>query len=599
VERLVKDKATTLAWFDPATLVLDSPDELDLENRYGVSIRPVSLVNTIGIPSDTAPNDYWAPIYRELGLNYTTLPGYTTIVDEQPIQPYFNCEIFSVDPRLGICTEWAGMLTKFLKDESYQQNVCNTFLRRLFLHQAVLSAVIMSKVTAQDIKPLSIRTGYPFGQHDQLADDKKINTLNGLSAVIFDYQWEHNPAWMDKIPVSGTLKEWLVEAYIDYCKLGENIYRMEGSCNSYLITTDEGSVLIDPAGAASAPVYFKRILENHPLRAILLTHAHQDHWQNMGVWRSDSTIAIIAQRAFRTFTEYQRRLAPFFARRGAIWGRKSLPDPADIKPVDYITPIITFLDEYTYQLDGLHFKMTHTPGETPDHATIWIPELRAVFVGDNYYEYFINNATLRGTSTRPMLGYIHALDLALSYEPEFFLMGHGSPLIGKRPVRETVANFRDALQYIHDETIKGINAGKDVHILMDEINVPESYRLRPFFGKVEWTVRGVYHENIGWFDENPAFMYAQPPSSIYADLVDLAGPASMVKRAQSLLDNKEYVRVLHLTDVILKADATHRETNEIRLQALQALKAGTRNYIERIWLDYGIRKCEEHVHEWK
>jgi len=221
--------------------------------------------------------------------------------------------------------------------------------------------------------------------------------------------------------------------------------------------------------------------------------------------------------------------------------------------------------------------------------------LNAVFVGDNYYEYFINNATLRGTSSRPVLDYINALNLALSCNPEYFLMGHGTPLVSKNVVKQTVTNLRDALQYLHDETIKGINAGKDVYTLMQEIKVPDEYRIQPYYGKVDWTVRGIYHENIGWFDENPASMYDLPVSAVYADLVEIAGVDAINDKAQKLLENQKYVKVLHLTDIILDSAPDNQRANEIRLKALEALKAGTRNYIERIWLDYGIRTARERI----
>jgi len=593
VEKIVKDEVSTVAWFDPSTLVLNPLDELDLKNKYNVSIRPVSLQNTIGIDPGIEPNDYWAPIYNELGLDYKKVPAYETVVDEKPIQAYFNCEVFSVNPRLGIFKQWAEVLTKFIKDADYQNNVCNTFLRQLFLHQAVLSAVIISKVSPKDIKPLSIKTGYPFGQHEQLADKKKEKKLNSLSAVIMDYRWDRNGSWMKKIPVKGKLKEELADIYLDYCRLADNLYRIEGQCNSYLITTPDGSVLIDPAGAADAPQYFKQILEKHPLKAVLLTHAHQDHWDKMEVWQTDADIPIIAQREFNSYNEYRARLEEFYARRGAVYRRQPMPDTTFVPSFNPVKPTITFIDDYTYELGGFHFKMVHTPGETPDHTTIYIPELNAVFMGDNYYEYFINNATLRGTSTRPVLGYIKALDLALSYGPQFFLMGHGKPIVTKNKIKETVTNFRDALSYLNNETIKGINEGKDVYTLMNEIKIPDKYGLRPYFGEVPWTIRGIYHENIGWFDENPASIYSVPASSIYKDLAETAGIDKLVKKAGSLFENKKYVKVLHITDIISSADPENKAVNEIRLKALEALKAGTYNYQKRVWLDHAIRTVRE------
>jgi alkyl sulfatase BDS1-like metallo-beta-lactamase superfamily hydrolase len=258
-------------------------------------------------------------------------------------------------------------------------------------------------------------------------------------------------------------------------------------------------------------------------------------------------------------------------------------------------PDITFIDNYTYKLGGLHFIMNHTPGETPDHTTIWIPELKAVFVGDNYYEYFINNATLRGTSTRPILGYINALNLALSYKPEYFLMGHGSPIVSEQIIQKRVSAFRDALQYIFTETINGINQGKDVYTLIQEIQVPEKYNIQAYFGKVEWTVRGIYNEYIGWFDENPASMYSIGVTSIYDDIIEIAGIDALLDKAEKLFNDKEYVKVLHLTDIILKPKPLSNRANQLRLKTLKMLKSETYNYIEKIWLDYGIRLCEENL----
>ena len=375
--------------------------------------------------------------------------------------------------------------------------------------------------------------------------------------------------------------------------LTDHLYRIEGSCNSYLVTTPGGSVLIDPAGAAAAPQYFKHLLTRYPLKAILLTHAHRDHWDHMEIWRSDETIPLIAQRNFLTYNKYWKRLAPFFARRGAVWGRQPLPDPAKTEAFNPVVPSVTFADEHTLELGGFHFNMIHTSGETPDQTFIWIPELEAAFVGDNYYAWFINNATLRGTLPRPISGYLHTLDLAISRGSRLLLPGHGTPVVSKGAVRETVTNLRDALKYIYDETIKGINQGKDVHTLMREIKVPDRHKIRPYYGKVEWTVRGIYHGHIGWFDENPASMYGEPASGIHADLTELAGAEAIITRAEKYLQEKRYVKVLHLMDVILNAQPSHREANQTRLKALRALRAGTFNYIERIWLDYGIRVSEE------
>jgi len=68
-----------------------------------------------------------------------------------------------------------------------------------------------------------------------------------------------------------------------------------------------------------------------------------------------------------------------------------------------------------------------------------------------------------------------------------------------------------------------MNAGKDVFALMQEIKLPPKYDLTEIFGKVGWSVRGIYEGYAGWYDGNPTSMYETPSSSVYPDLVRLAG----------------------------------------------------------------------------
>jgi len=217
VEALAADEVGTLVWLDPSVIVMDSLDALDLEGgNYDVAARPVYLLNTIGIPPGTEPNDFWAPIYRAAGLDYRTLAAYKTVVDEGDIQPYFNCEVIAYNPKLGICREWARIIEPLLKDKAYQSASCTTFQRRLFLHQAALSGVIASKVKPERIRPLPLACGYPFIIHERLSPAKKASTMKGMSVVIFDDAWASDPAWMKKIPIPEPLNGWLSQAYQEY-----------------------------------------------------------------------------------------------------------------------------------------------------------------------------------------------------------------------------------------------------------------------------------------------------------------------------------------------------------------------------------------------
>jgi glyoxylase-like metal-dependent hydrolase (beta-lactamase superfamily II) len=385
VEKVAGKDAATLVWLDPGVLVLGSLAALDLEGKFDAALRPVTLSNAIGLPPGVEPNDYWKPIYEANSLDYRQLPVLETIADQVRIQPYYNCEVYSVTPKAGLCGAWADILTRLLKDEDYQRSSCSTFPRKLFLHQAVLSGVVSARVRAPRIKPLPLTSGYPFNQHPKLPASSRVSALNDLAVVIFDDAWGRNPAWMDSIPIREPLRGWLVRSTTEYLKLDEHLYRVEGSCNSYLVTTGDGSVLIDPAGASVAPEFYAGVLEKFPLRAVLLTHAHRDHSDDAGRWAgSGNTVPVIAQREYPRYFDYCRDLAGFFARRNAIWAGRDVPTGSPVQEQPPTNPTVFFADKYCFELGGLHIQMTHTPGETPDQTTIWIPELKAVFVGDNY-----------------------------------------------------------------------------------------------------------------------------------------------------------------------------------------------------------------------
>ena len=215
VEQLIPG-ADTLAWMDPGVLVLQSPDALDLAGAQDAAVRPVTLANTIGLPAGAPPDGYWAPIFRETGLGSRPLPAVETLADGARIQPYYNCEVYAVRPGLGICAEWARVLAGRLRDAEYQKAACTTFLKRLFLHQAVLSAVIQSKVRPDRLRPLPVFSGYPFNQHSRLPASRRCTALNDLSVVIFDDAWPRNPNWMDSIEIREPLRGWLLDTYREY-----------------------------------------------------------------------------------------------------------------------------------------------------------------------------------------------------------------------------------------------------------------------------------------------------------------------------------------------------------------------------------------------
>jgi alkyl sulfatase BDS1-like metallo-beta-lactamase superfamily hydrolase len=372
--------------------------------------------------------------------------------------------------------------------------------------------------------------------------------------------------------------------------------------NTFLVATPEGGVVIDTSGPAGAAVHQPLLAKVNaaPIKAIVLTHGHGDHTGGVARWFRPG-VDIIAQREFPEFLQYQRRLAGFFGVRNAAQFGGGAPAPGTLAAPGGagggavpIQPTRTFDDRMELAVGGVTFELLHTPGETPDHLTVWIPQFKTAFIGDNYYDSFPNLYTLRGTRPRWALDYVQSLDRVLALEPDLVLPSHGQPIRGREEIRKRLTRYRDAIRFVHDQTVAGMNAGKDVFTLMGEITLPPDLDIGETYGKISWSVRGIYEGYAGWFDGNPSSMFGTPAAA-YGEIVRLAGgPAKVAARAREL-STTDPVRALYLADIALAADPRDVTGLEARLEILRILDRQSGNSNERGWLQAGIRDAEARI----
>jgi hypothetical protein len=181
------------------------------------------------------------------------------------------------------------------------------------------------------------------------------------------------------------------------------------------------------------------------------------------------------------------------------------------------------------------------------------------------------------------------LNSILALDPELVLPSHGQPIRGRDDWRK-LTRYRDAIQFVHDATVNGMNAGKDVFTLMREVKLPPDLDIGETYGRISWSVRGIYEGYAGWFDGNPSTMFGSTAMA-YGEIVKLAGRPAVVARARELASS-DPITALYLTDIALDGDGNALPALETRLAILRVLEARSGNSNERGWLQAGIRDAE-------
>ena len=101
---------------------------------------------------------------------------------------------------------------------------------------------------------------------------------------------------------------------------------------------------------------------------------------------------------------------------------------------------------------------------------------------------------------------------------------------------------------------------------------------------------------VGWFDEEPSTLFNQPISSVYPEIVAMAGGAQNVALwALNKYNEGEYRKAIHLTNIALSQDPTNATALTIQMMSYQVLEYYSSDSIDKGWLNYGARRAQEAI----
>lgn len=398
-------------------------------------------------------------------------------------------------------------------------------------------------------------------------------------------------------------------------RVNDFIVMSEGNSNVYLIETPAGGVLLNSGMGFEAPVHRHNLerFSTVPIRYLVTTQGHVDHVGGVQYFRDlHPGLVYIAQAGNPEHQAYDARLATFRSARSAfrfqdefeqVFKRYAAAGYTAINPQDRPTPDLLFDKRHEFSLGGLDIVLLAVPGaETNDSLVVWLPQHRIVFTGNLFgcpFGHFPNLVTIRGDRYRDALTCAAAAQTVLDLDAQLLVYGHHEPVVGADVIRAELTAWRDAVRYVHDEVVKGMNEGKDIGTLQEQIRLPAECEVGQGYGKLSWSIRAIWENYAGWFKhESTTELYSVSQQSVHADLVELAGAASLVARAGSKLAAGKPEEAMHLLDIVLNAEPGNASARALMLRIHRELLADaqtfctTGNFWLVGWLQQRIKRLE-------
>ncbi|GAA0317587.1 hypothetical protein GCM10009087_29980 [Sphingomonas oligophenolica] len=380
--------------------------------------------------------------------------------------------------------------------------------------------------------------------------------------------------------------------------INEHIAMVHAISNAYVITTADGDVVIN-SGTEQQGTRIREKFEEllgRPLdiRKLIFTQNHTDH---IGGWPAfaDPQTEIVAQKMTRQLVDERKMLTNFFTRRytnviaSMMTGANKQVGTPEILPA----VLTTFDEEFDFTQGKTHFVLKSLwSGETQDSIAVWLPEERTVFTGNwagAIHGALPNFYTARGDRQRSIPGWLAQCRDIVAQEPELLITGHEQPIQGTNRIKSDLMKVHDAVRHLHDETVKGMEAGSKLSDLMQTIVIPDHLTPRDGRCPPHWIVRAVHEEYAGWFrHEHTSELYATPTSAIWPDIVEAMGGAEQVAcKAREELSAGHPEKALHFIEMAVGVAPSNKRVREVELAVLDALADGTQGRIFDLlgWLE--------------
>ncbi|MBP6820335.1 MAG: MBL fold metallo-hydrolase [Acidobacteria bacterium] len=405
-------------------------------------------------------------------------------------------------------------------------------------------------------------------------------------------------------------------------KVTDNVYSAVGFglANVIMVVGRDGVIIVDvteSVDAAKAAFAELRKFSDKPVKAVIYTHNHTDHTMGVKAFTTEEDVKagkvdIYAHETMmNTVISNASVIAPILGLRSTYsFGvllesgpqgkiHQGIGPQLVVGQRSFITPTKTFKDSLDVEIAGVKMRLIYAPSETDDEIIVWLPEQKLLQTAEVIQgETFPNVHTLRGTAYRDPVKWFKTIDMMRRLQPEFIAPSHGRPMSGKDQIEEMLTAYRDAIQYVHDQTVRQMNKGLTPDEIAEVVSqLPPHLANHPwlgeFYGTVKHSVRQIYFGYLGWFNGDPTTLDPTPRVEQAKRYVELMGGRDAVfKAAKAAFDKGDHQWTAELLTHVIRTNKDDQEARKLKADALRQLAYKTANSNWRNWYITSARELD-------
>ena len=383
------------------------------------------------------------------------------------------------------------------------------------------------------------------------------------------------------------------------------LYQVRGFdlANMTLVKGNTGWIIFDTLltneTAAAAFALTSEHLGDYPIKAVVYSHSHIDHFGGVLGIISEAEVAagsvqVIAPAGFmqeaisenvyagnamsrRASLQYGRLIpsSPFGQVDSAIGKGLSAGTTGLIAP-----SLVIEADYETHVIDGVTLVFQNTPGtEAPAEMNTWFPDQKVFWAAENITATVHNIYTLRGALVRDALAWSKGINEALyryGQHAEVMVSSHNWPRWGNERIQQVMRAQRDAYANLNNQVLNLANQGVTINEIHNEYRVPESlqqqWSVRQYHGSEFHNSRAVLNRYLGYWDGNPATLAPLSPSDsapLYVEM--MGGAAAIMTKSRELFAAGDYLLAMELLNKLVYAEPENAGAKDLLADVFEQL----------------------------